>query len=106
MLRKRLTKPVIILNYINLGRQALEAQRDDCTILVYRLHLDAREKDIFKLFAEANIGRIIDIKVIRDPRTSKSKGVAYVEFESQESVVLASSLSGHQIYGKYFPRQF
>jgi RNA-binding protein 39 len=85
-----------------LGRQALEAQRDDCTILVYRLHLDAREKDIFKFFAEANIGRIIDIKVIRDPRTCKPKGVAYVEFETQESVVLASALSGHQIYGKYF----
>jgi len=88
--------------YNSTGRQALEAQRDDCTILVYRLHLDAREKDIFKFFAESNIGRVNDIKVIRDPRTSKSKGAAYVEFENQESVVLASALSGHQIYGKDF----
>lgn len=59
-----------------------------------------KEKDLFNFFAQSNIGRIIDIKVIRDTRTGKSKGVAYIEFESQESVVFATSLSGQQINGK------
>jgi RNA recognition motif-containing protein len=44
----------------------------------------------------------MDIKLIRDPRTGKSKGVAYVEFESQESVLLAVALSGQSISGKYY----
>jgi RNA-binding protein 39 len=68
--------------------------------MVYRLDLEAKERDLFNFFANSNIGRIIDIKVVRDSRTGKSKGVAYVEFESKESVVLAVALSGQQIQGK------
>ena len=48
----------------------------------------------------ANIGKVVDIKVIRDPRTGRSKGAAYVEFESQESVLLAVAMSGQQVLGK------
>ena len=70
-------------------------------MLVYRLHLNAKERDLFNFFAKENIGRIIDIKIVRDPRTRYSKGVAYVEFESQESVLLACALSGQSICGKY-----
>ena len=85
----------------SLERQAVEAQRDDCTILIYRLHLDAREKDLFNFFMAAGIGKVVDIKVIRDPRTNRSKGAAYVEFASQDSVMLAVAMSGQQIMGKY-----
>jgi RNA-binding protein 39 len=81
-------------------RQANEAQRDDCTLLVYRLHLNAKERDLFNFFTVANIGKVVDIKVIRDPRTGRSKGAAYVEFESQESVLLAVAMSGQQVLGK------
>ncbi len=49
----------------------------------------------------AAIGKIADIKVIRDPRTGRSKGAAYVEFASQESVLLAVAMSGQQVMGKY-----
>ena len=59
----------------------MEAQRDDCTVLVYRLNLNSTEKDVFNFFARAGIGRVIDIKIIRDARSGKSKGVTYVEFE-------------------------
>jgi len=51
------------------------------------------------LFASNNLGRVIDIKIIRDQRSGKSKGVAYVEFESQESVLLAVALTSQQILG-------
>jgi RNA-binding protein 39 len=63
--------------------------------------LDAKEKDIFNFFMAAAIGKIADIKVIRDPRTGRSKGAAYVEFASQESVLLAVAMSGQQVMGKY-----
>ncbi len=64
------------------------------------MNFNATEKDVFNFFARAGIGRVIDIKIIRDPRTGKSKGVAYSEFESQESVLLAVALSGQPIRGK------
>jgi RNA-binding protein 39 len=72
--------------------------------LVLRLHLNAKEKDVFKLFASNNIGRVVDIKIIRDQRSGKSKGVSYVEFESQESVLLAVALTNQQILGKFIIR--
>jgi RNA recognition motif-containing protein len=56
---------------------------------------------VFGFFANADIGRIKDIKVIRDPRTIKSKGAAYVEFENHESVLLAVALSDQPILGKF-----
>jgi hypothetical protein len=65
------------------------------------LNFNASEKDCFKFFASAGIGRVIDIKIIRDSRSGKSKGVSYVEFESQESVLLAVALSGQPIKGKF-----
>jgi RNA recognition motif-containing protein len=68
--------------------------------LVYRLHLNAKERDLFNFFAKENIGRLVDIKIVRDGRTKVSKGVCYVEFESQESVLLACALSGQPICGK------
>jgi RNA recognition motif-containing protein len=63
--------------------------------------LKAKERDIFNFFAKENIGRIVDIKIVRDGRNKISKGVCYVEFESQESVLLACALSGQPITGKF-----
>ena len=60
---------------MSLERQAEEAQRDDCTILVNRLPLQANEKDIYMFFAkDKGVGKIRDVRLIRDQRTNKSKG--------------------------------
>ncbi len=67
---------------------------------MYRLHIKANEKDLFEFFAKENIGRIVDIKIVRDSRTKISKGVCYVEFQSKESILLACALSGQPICGK------
>ena len=72
LIDKQIDEASNLFNYI--GRQAIEAQRDDCTVLALRLHLKCKEKDVFNFFAKANIGRIIDIKIIRDQRSGKSKG--------------------------------
>jgi RNA-binding protein 39 len=63
-----------------------EAKREDLTILVYCLPLKAKEKDIWNFFCKANCGKIRDIRIIRDARSGRSKGVAYVEFYTSEAV--------------------
>lgn len=81
-------------------RQAEEAQRDDCTVLVVRLHIKADEYDVYKFFSTAGVGKVRDVKVIRDTKTGKSKGVAYVEFYTPDSVLKSMTLSGQMINGQ------
>jgi RNA-binding protein 23/39 len=81
-------------------RQAEEAQRDDCTVLVVKLHIKADEYDVYKFFANAGVGKVRDVKVIRDTKTGKSKGVAYVEFYTPDSVLKSMTLSGQMINGQ------
>ena len=47
-------------------RQAEEAQRDDCTVLVSRIHLNVDEKELFMFFSKAKVGKIRDVRLIRD----------------------------------------
>lgn len=81
-------------------RQAEEAQRDDCTVLVVKLHIKADEYDVYRFFSTAGVGKVRDVKVIRDTRTGKSKGVAYVEFYTPDSVLKSMTLSGQMINGQ------
>lgn len=81
-------------------KQAEDAQRDDCTILVLRLHIKANEKDIYSFFSAAAVGKIRDIQLIRDPKTGSGKGVAYVEFYTPDAVLKSMALSGQQINGQ------
>jgi len=80
-------------------KQAEEAQREDCTVQCIRVHLNATERDIYSFFSKANVGKVRDVRLIKDQRTGKSKGVAYVEFYTPESVLLAMALSGQQLLG-------
>jgi RNA-binding protein 39 len=59
---------------LSLEKQAEEAQRDDCTVLVNRINLNANEKDIYGFFAKGGVGKIRDVRLIRDQRSGKSKG--------------------------------
>lgn len=81
-------------------KQAEEAQRDDCTVLVVRLHIKANEYDVYKFFSNAGVGKVRDVKIIRDTKTNKSKGVAYVEFYTPDSVLKSMTLSGQMINGQ------
>ena len=62
--------------------------------MVIRLHPKIEERDVFEFFEERKVMPINDIKIIRDPKSGKSKGVAYVEFGTPECVLKAISLSG------------
>ncbi|CBZ55182.1 hypothetical protein NCLIV_056060 [Neospora caninum Liverpool] len=80
-------------------REVEEARRDDLTVLVLNLCLKAEEKHIYEFFS-ANAGKIRDIQLIRDQRSGTSKGVAYVEFYTQESVIKAMALNGIAFKGQ------
>lgn len=55
-------------------------------MLVHSLPLKANEKDIWSFFVKQGCGKIADIRIIKDPKSNKSKGVAYVEFYTPESI--------------------
>jgi len=80
-------------------KQLEEARRDDSTCLILNLSIKSQEKEIYEFFNNHNCGKIRDIRVIRDPRSGKSKGVAYVEFYALESVNKAIAQSGNELQG-------
>lgn len=80
-------------------KQAEEAQREDCTVQCIRVHLNANERDIYEFFVKAKVGKVRDVRLIKDQKTGRSKGVAYVEFYTPESVLLAMALSGQPLMG-------
>lgn len=66
-------------------------------MFVMQIHPKVEEKDLFEFFS--HVGRVEDIRLIRDQRTQKSKGLCYVEFFDRESVPKAVSLTGQLIGG-------
>lgn len=80
-------------------KEVEEARRDDLTVLVLNLSLKADERHIYEFFS-ANAGKIRDIQQIRDQRSGVSKGVAYVEFYTQEAVIKAMALNGIAFKGQ------
>uniref|UniRef100_A0A6A7FZR4 RNA-binding protein 39 isoform X1 n=1 Tax=Hirondellea gigas TaxID=1518452 RepID=A0A6A7FZR4_9CRUS len=76
----------------------MEAERDRRTVFACQIHPRVDEKDIFDFFSQC--GKVRDVQLIRDAKTSKSKGLAYVEFHDQASVALALAFSG-QLLGGY-----
>jgi RNA-binding protein 39 len=43
------------------------------------------------------VGKISDIKIVRDSKTGKSKGIAFVEFFQSESIEKALLLNGKKL---------
>ena len=72
--------------------------RDDLTVLVQRIHPRADDFEIFEFFSQA--GKVRDIRLIRDQRSNKSKGVGYVEFQDAASVMNALALNGIAFKGQ------
>ena len=61
--------------------------------MVYCLPLKAGEREIYKFFTLAGCGKIRDIRVIKDQKSGRSKGVAYVEFFNIEGCTRALALN-------------
>uniref|UniRef100_A0A7S3VKM0 RRM domain-containing protein n=2 Tax=Dunaliella tertiolecta TaxID=3047 RepID=A0A7S3VKM0_DUNTE len=70
-----------------------ELERTVRTVMVMNLNLRADEGDVFEFFGP-RVGALNDIKIIKDKNTKRSKGIAYVEFQTVESAIAALSLNG------------
>merc|ERR1719411_2084980 len=80
-------------------RQVEDATRGDRTVMIVCLHHKADERDVYEFFS-TNAGKIRDVQIIRDARTGRSKGLAYIEFYLQESTLKALALSGQPVKGQ------
>mmetsp|Transcript_53216 Transcript_53216/g.147351 ORF Transcript_53216/g.147351 Transcript_53216/m.147351 type:complete len:457 (-) Transcript_53216:100-1470(-) len=80
-------------------RQIEDSTRGDRTVMIVCLHHKADERDVYEFFS-TNAGKVRDVQIIRDARTGRSKGLAYIEFYLQEATLKALALSGQAIKGQ------
>lgn len=76
-------------------RERLEIERDERTVFAANIHIRATEEDVKKFFEEA--GPVNMITFIKDRRSRKHKGIAYVEMAEKRSIPLALQLSGQPL---------
>ncbi|OMO90480.1 hypothetical protein COLO4_19142 [Corchorus olitorius] len=68
-------------------------------VFIGGLPFDLTEGDILAVFAQ--YGEIVDVNLVRDKGTGKSKGFAFLAYEDQRSTILAvDNLNGAQIMGR------
>ena len=61
-------------------------------VFVSQLHPKVGEEDLFEFFSV--VGRVEDIRLIKDQRTGRSKGLCYVEFADRDAMQSALALNG------------
>mmetsp|Transcript_32917 Transcript_32917/g.83384 ORF Transcript_32917/g.83384 Transcript_32917/m.83384 type:complete len:288 (-) Transcript_32917:156-1019(-) len=70
--------------------------KDSAYIYIGGLHPGLTEGDVVIVFSQ--FGEIIDINMIRDKQTGKSKGFAFICYEDQRSTILAvDNMNGYQL---------
>lgn len=74
-----------------------EKCREEYTVFVSQVHPKVDERDFFEFFS--HVGRVEDIRLVRDARTQRSKGLCYVEFWEKDSVLKAVALTGQLLGG-------
>ena len=72
-------------------------KKDELTLMVRSLHPRTGEFDIFELFSSK--GKVLDVKLVKDERSGKCIGVAYVEMSSDADVDAALTLDGAPLCG-------
>uniref|UniRef100_A0A182M6I1 RRM domain-containing protein n=1 Tax=Anopheles culicifacies TaxID=139723 RepID=A0A182M6I1_9DIPT len=73
--------------------------KDSAWIFVGGLVYDLTEGDVLSVFSQ--YGEIVNVNLVRDKATGKSKGFAFICYEDQRSTVLAvDNLNGIKLVGK------
>lgn len=73
--------------------------KDSAYVFVGGIPFDLTEGDLLAVFAQ--YGEVVDVNLVRDKGTGKSKGFAFVAYEDQRSTNLAvDNLNGAQILGR------
>jgi RNA-binding protein 39 len=79
-------------------REAIEAERDQRTVFAINLPIKASERQLWDFFEKA--GKVIDIRLISDRNSRKSKGFGYIEYVDKECIPRALALSGTPFMGQ------
>lgn len=66
-------------------------------MFVSAIHPKVKERELFEFFSQC--GRVEDVRLIKDNKTKRSKGLAYIEFMSAEAVSTALSRHGQLLAG-------
>jgi len=83
---------------ISMEDEIAQLERTSRTVQVFNINVKAGERDLFQFFRGA--GPLADIKMIRDRASGRSKGFAYVEFETKEAASNAMMMSGKELMGQ------
>lgn len=74
-----------------------DSDRDRRTVFVQQLSARLRTKELIRFFEK--VGDVRDASIVKDKISGRSKGVAYVEFRDQESVLKAIDMTGERLLG-------
>ncbi|GJP78143.1 hypothetical protein CLOP_g8476 [Closterium sp. NIES-67] len=73
--------------------------KESAYVFVGGLPYDLTEGDLLAVFAQC--GEVVDVNLVRDKSTGKSKGFAFLAYEDQRSTVLAvDNLNGAKVAGR------
>jgi|ERR1712224_33845 len=87
-------------NYFFGGQlDGLYYERDTKTVFVYNLDPEVNELLLYVVFS--NMCKILDVKIMKDKNSSKSKGISYVEVLDQNDVSNALTLTGKKLRGNH-----
>ncbi|KAF4728059.1 hypothetical protein FOZ62_027937, partial [Perkinsus olseni] len=69
------------------------------TVLIAQLGMDVTDRTVYLIMSKM-AGKVRDVQIIRDGRSQRSKGIAYVEFEEQESAMKALGIEPTSLWTK------
>ncbi|RCV40142.1 hypothetical protein SETIT_9G028100v2 [Setaria italica] len=73
--------------------------KDSAYVFVGGIPFDLTEGDLLAIFAQ--YGEVVDVNLVRDKGTGKSKGFAFLAYEDQRSTILAvDNLNGAKVLGR------
>lgn len=78
-------------------KEEKERIRAEHTVFVSAIHPKVKERELFDFFSQC--GRVEDVRLIKDNKTKRSKGLAYIEFKSADGVATALTRNGLPLAG-------
>jgi len=72
-------------------------ERDARTVFIMQLARNVTIRDIMDFFSK--VGQVLDVRLISDRNSRRSKGIGYVEFTDKSAVPMAINLSGQKLLG-------
>jgi len=80
--------------------QAAKIEADERSIFVKNVHFRTTEAELSAFFEERTSGHVKRVTLIRDKIRQQPTGIAYVEFESKETVEAALEMNGSEFKGR------